>query len=252
MGPSDPVSAARKLIGPQLNYLRNPLPPGPDVCSVCRGPKQPTEVRCERCAHHRVECGVDLLADAVVPISYAIAHHNDLSQHSWTLYTYKSQRASSTGGIQRLRALFDAFIGTHAPCLARLLGGRPSHYAIVPSSSRRTAHPLREVARLRNMEHLGTSVSNGYRAQQRPRVFTPDAFEPIGRDLNGARVLIIDDTWTTGNTAQALAYRLKTAGAASVVVLLFGRWADYRRKPWKPLIDRRKDDVFDLGVCGFE
>lgn len=251
MEPGDPLAAARKLVEPQRNYLRNPLRPGRDVCPVCRGPKPPAESLCERCAHHRAECG-GLLADAVVPMSYAIAYHNDLSQHSWTLYTYKSQRARSAEGARRLRALFDVFIRTHAPCLARLLGGRPSHYAIVPSSSGRAVHPLRGIARLEGLEHLETSVSNSYRAQQSPRVFTPDAFEPLRRDLVGARVLVVDDTWTTGNTAQALAHRLKTAGAASVVVLLFGRWADYRRKSWRLLVDRRKNDVFDLRTCGFE
>jgi hypothetical protein len=252
MTPPDPFAPARRLVEAQRNYLRNPLPPGPKVCGVCRGPKNQSDDFCDRCTLHRQTCTPALLADAVVPISYAIAHHTDLSQHSWTLYTYKSRPAASSGALRKLRALFDIYIRAHATCLATLLGGRPSHYAIVPSSSGRTSHPLQQIVQLSGMSHLDSTITDGYRAQQRPRVFTPDAFEPVQEGLTGARILIIDDTWTTGNTAQALAHRFKQAGAATVVVLVLGRWANYRTDAWKPLIDTCARHLFDPDVCSFE
>jgi hypothetical protein len=175
-----------------------------------------------------------------------------LNQHSWTLYTYKSQPATSSDALQRLRALFDIYIRAHATCLARLLGDRPSHYAIVPSSSGRTSHPLQQIVQLSGMPHLDTKITDGYRAQRSPRVFAPDAFEPVNENLSGARILVVDDTWTTGNTAQALAHRFKQAGATTVVILVLGRWADYRTDTWKHLIDTCAGRLFDPNVCGFE
>jgi hypothetical protein len=39
----------------------------------------------------------------------------------------------------------------------------------------------------------------------------------------GARVLLIDDTWTTGSSAQSAAMALRRAGAHAVVTLVLGR-----------------------------
>jgi len=43
------------------------------------------------------------------------------------------------------------------------------------------------------------------------------------RPLSRARVLLLDDTWTTGSRAQSAAAALKLAGAARVVVVVLGR-----------------------------
>ncbi|MGW2492183.1 hypothetical protein ACWCV9_33910 [Streptomyces sp. NPDC001606] len=41
--------------------------------------------------------------------------------------------------------------------------------------------------------------------------------------LWGENVLLIDDTWTTGNHAQSAAASLKAAGANSVAIVVLGR-----------------------------
>ena len=41
--------------------------------------------------------------------------------------------------------------------------------------------------------------------------------------LPGARVLLIDDTWTTGSSAQSAAMALRSAGADAVVTVVLGR-----------------------------
>ena len=54
------------------------------------------------------------------------------------------------------------------------------------------------------------------------------AFEPRrGIDIQGKRILLIDDVFTTGATASACARTLKRAGAASVTLLTLAR-ADRR------------------------
>jgi orotate phosphoribosyltransferase len=43
------------------------------------------------------------------------------------------------------------------------------------------------------------------------------------RPLPGAAVLLVDDTWTTGSTAQSAAIALRSAGARSVAAVVLGR-----------------------------
>src|SRR6516165_10613114 len=57
---------------PPVLSLARPLPaPASADCEVCRGPVRPGFARCYQCGHHD-RLGRGLLADAVVPISYAI------------------------------------------------------------------------------------------------------------------------------------------------------------------------------------
>ncbi len=62
------------------------------------------------------------------------------------------------------------------------------------------------------------------------RALDPGKFSPT-RDLAGEAILLIDDTWTTGASAQGAAGALKIAGAGRVAVLVIGRhvnpeWSD--------------------------
>jgi hypothetical protein len=55
-----------------------------------------------------------------------------------------------------------------------------------------------------------------------PRIFDAEKFEPIVA-LDGEPVLLIDDMWTTGASAQSAAAALKEAGAGVVAALVVGR-----------------------------
>lgn len=248
--PASPLDDARRRLNRQLNYLRMPLAPSRTVCSVCRGPKYPAEQLCSRCTNHRAKDRASQLADSVMSISYAFQHHPQLNQHSWTLWNYKNKSSFSHDLKRQLTDLFHVFLYTHAHCISRSLGGRPDWYTTVPSSSSRVDHPLREIVRISSLERLSPVISPHYSA--RDRQFQPDtAFHALKRDLSGSRGLIVDDTWVTGNTVQALAHRLKQDGAAAVLILTLGRWADLTRPGWRPLIERAvtASPVFDVNIC---
>lgn len=92
-------------------YLRNPLPPGPGVCGVCRGPASESHVRCYPCAQH-FQAAPQGTADLVVPVSYAIKGQ----QHAHNLAAYKGWGGSST--IQaNLVALLSVFLADHGRCV---------------------------------------------------------------------------------------------------------------------------------------
>src|ERR1700727_2593687 len=95
-----------------------PTPPGsPAVCVICRGPVRPGFARCYQCGRHG-SLGPGLLADAVVPISYAVKG-TDLAADLWR---YKSWRTPSASARAGLLALLLAFLHDHGPCVWRRAG----------------------------------------------------------------------------------------------------------------------------------
>jgi hypothetical protein len=211
----------RGAVAAQAGLLHPPLPPGPGVCAACRGPAHPDYLRCFHCGLH-AEGAPGLLADAVVPVSYAMK--GDKLAHN--LWIYKSALAGAGPARAALKALLLVFLRDHCGCAWRLAGGgAPTHLAVVPSTRGRPGpHPLQAVVApsfALPWAHLAI------RARPEP----PDADD---RDLNldlftasqrlpHARVLLLDDTWTTGSRAQSATAALKLAGATRVVVVVLGR-----------------------------
>jgi hypothetical protein len=156
----------------------------------------------------------------VVPVAFAIKG----GSHAQCLWQYKSVRLTAeTVGRAALtvRALLLVFLHDHGPCLWRAAGiPGPTHLAVVPTARGRPGtHPLRALI----AEHL-----TGPWAELRPRPggeqvrdLDPGRFRAAA--LPGARVLLIDDTWTTGSSAQSAAMALRRAGADAVVTVVLGR-----------------------------
>ena len=55
------------------------------------------------------------------------------------------------------------------------------------------------------------------------RYFDPDRYA-TARRLDGESVLLIDDTWVSGSSAQSAAAALRNAGASRVGCVVIGRW----------------------------
>jgi hypothetical protein len=55
------------------------------------------------------------------------------------------------------------------------------------------------------------------------RYFDPGRYAAVRR-LNGQSLLLIDDTWVTGSSAQSAAAALREAGAVHVACVVIGRW----------------------------
>src|ERR1700758_1030695 len=96
-------------------------PGGPDLCAVCRGPARPGCARCYQCARHELLLGPGLLADAVMPISYAVKG----TAFAADLWRYKSWLAPSAAARMSLLALLLAFLHDHGACAWRQ-GGMPA------------------------------------------------------------------------------------------------------------------------------
>ncbi|WP_255564786.1 phosphoribosyltransferase family protein [Candidatus Mycobacterium methanotrophicum] len=65
----------------------------------------------------------------------------------------------------------------------------------------------------------------------------------------GKRVLLVDDTWTSGTSMQSAAAALKRAGAASITGLCVTRWLSWSWIEHVPLLQRVTATAFDPFSC---
>ena len=210
--------------------------PAPD-CAVCRGPLRPGFARCYQCDRHTL-LGHGLLADAVVPISYAIKG----TPYADALWRYKSlpvpppPAPPSAAARASILALLLAFLSDHGPCVWQRAGMPPPDcLAVVPTGAGRPGpHPL-----------LGL-ISPYLRLPNCPLALRPgrqgrdldlDRFQVLGRPA-GAGVLLLDDTWVSGASAQSAAAALKLAGARHVAVVVLGRHINPGDRTSAPLLGR--------------
>lgn len=163
-----------------------------------------------------------LLADAVAPIGYAVRGEplaDDLRR-------YKSERAAAAevaAAAARLRELLGGFLADHGRSVwaAAGMSGGPSAVAVVPSGQGRPgAHPL--VGLVRSCVALPM-----VRLSIAPREIHTRGVNPgwvrVGDPVGGADILVVDDTWVSGGSAQSTAAALKLAGARRVAVVVLGR-----------------------------
>jgi hypothetical protein len=223
--------------------LWSPLPPGDGCCPVCRGPSQRGYPRCYQCAMHQAEAP-GWLADLVVPISYAPKG----GDHYTRLCRYKTDAPDAAVARAVLRALLLTFLREHGPCLWPRAGmPPPARLAVVPSGQGRPGpHPLAGL--LAPLLALAPA----------PLAIRPD--ETLGRSLNPARfraspsvagqsVLLVDDTWVSGSSAQSAAVALRLAGARQVAVVVLGRHVDPADPRSARLLARMEAGGYDGSVC---
>jgi hypothetical protein len=218
----------------QTPHLSAPYPGGRGLCAACRIPVRPANVYCYQCRQH-AETLPGLLADVVVPICYAAKG----GPHARNLWLYKSARPGARCAQAALRALLIVFLRDHGPCVWRSAGiAGPSHLAVVPSGRGRAGpHPLRLLA--------GSCLARpwvpvGLRLRDEPGTRDLDADRFSAPPVPGADVALLDDTWTTGASAQSACAALRLAGARSVTVIVLGRHvaanarpaADTAFRPW--------------------
>jgi len=191
--------------------------PGPGVCATCRGPARRGFARCFHCGLH-AETAPGLLADVVAPVACAPKG----SRLATDLWLYKSERTGSREAGVALLAMLLVFLHDKAPGLWRAGDSVPTCACVVPSGRGRPGpHPLQALVHgcLALPWAALVTLPGG---DSWARALDPGRFR-APRPLNGAAVLLLDDTWTSGGTAQSAAVALKRAGARWVAVVVLGR-----------------------------
>jgi hypothetical protein len=237
------MPSVSELTAPYGNFMLGPRR-GPDVCDVCFNFTNGYD-RCYACTHG------ERWLDVLCPISYSISRE----QLHHTLKGYKRFRGEIGRRLTvELAAVLWRFLAAHEGCVATAAGTpRFDLVTTVPSGSaeRDEHHPLRQIVgelvastRERHERLLRRSAAivpiRGFQAQR---------FECV-RPLQGASILLIDDTWTTGANGQSAACALRSAGAGSVAAVVIGRFLN---RDWHEN-DRRLRGItrpFDWSRCAF-
>jgi predicted amidophosphoribosyltransferase len=190
---------------------------GPEVCSTCFNFTNGFD-RCYACTQNEPQLAV------VAPISYSVAHE----QLHHALAHYKRSRTPAARRLTvELAAVLWRHLSEHERCIADAANvDRFEVVTTVPSGDqqRDEKHPLPQIAG----ELVGPTRDRYERLLARteietaPRRFDRQKFTAV-KSLNGEAVLLIDDTWTTGSSAQSAAAALKLAGAGTVAAVVIGR-----------------------------
>lgn len=204
----------------------------PGVCSVCRTGVSEGFEDCRSCGEHQHRLDVRVLA-----ISMS-AHGEFLHRH---LRRYKDGNADERRLFtRRLAALLELFLRHHSDCL----GGSFAQVATVLSKNRDAPRAIvNQLSRFRGLQNpLRYQIgSNGL-----PH-FTAT------RSIAGQRVLLFDDTFTSGQSIFG-AYRvLEEVGAQVVGPLVIGRHFHPESSEWpnhKKLMKCLKQTPWSVQACG--
>jgi hypothetical protein len=196
------------------------------TCRTCRGPVQAGFARCYQCDLAHARCA-GLLADVVAPVAYAVKG----GRLAGDLWRYKSGAAGATEAGARLAAMLARFLREHSDQVWRAAGmiAGPGLAAVVPSGQGRPgAHPLAGiVASCVDVPIVPLSTAPGATARARGLADGVAAgWLTVGGAVAGADVLLVDDTWVSGASAQSAAAALKAAGARRVALVVIGRHVD--------------------------
>ena len=193
------------------------------ACRTCRGPVGAGYAQCFQCDLASREAP-GLLADAVVPIAYAVKGGDLARDLRW----YKSGRDDAAQARERLQEMLATFLCSRGESVWRVAGmaGAPTAVAVVPSGQGRPGdHPLLRVVRAVTAPLPVVPLCIRPEGAARGRAVSAEWLRVAGR-VAGLDMLLVDDTWVSGASAQSAAVALKLAGAARVAVVVLGRHID--------------------------
>lgn len=205
--------------GTYESAMRN-VPPAKQgaICATCRTFIGGNYASCLACSRQPA------LLDAVVPITYS----EHLGQIHDALRGYKDGVPQvQSYAMPRLAAILWRFLARHEDCVGRAAGAPTFDIVTTVPSSTMAADERRSnfrtivgwcrpvAARYERVLAATDAVPSG-------RAFADYRYE-TAHEIDGAAVLLLDDTWVSGGHAQSACASLKGAGASIVALVVIGR-----------------------------
>lgn len=215
---------------------------------MCHGSPTPGWRRCWSC--NKVTAQVSKPCRKVLPMSlYQVPG----PLHS-CLRNYKDYQPGGTmSGPTVVQRSLAKFIELHASCIAG--DGQWDLVVVVPSSTNRQGeHPLHVAL---SYLAVGDTNTSGLLTCTQPGLVghctASDRAFSVRGDVAGAKVTVLDDTWTTGARAQSVASSLALSGAHVLAIVVVGRVISPRfalrtSVAWKAAARER----FNLSKCCLE
>jgi predicted amidophosphoribosyltransferase len=245
------VATAADITDPLIRTYTRVLPVQPGICDICHGAPGAGWERCWSCAHAIGQ--VSRPVELVLPISLTEL----LGQLHHVLRSYKRDDYPSAVRDRfrvQISALLARFLATHGRCIRIAAGQEWDCITIVPSSQGRVGtHPLESVMQVfgslrdqyRPLLAAGSQPAGHNRASDEAYVLTSD--------VQGLRVLLVDDTFTSGARVQASASALNLGGARVVAAVPIGRVINPGfNAESAAVLAKAREKPFDFGVCGLE
>lgn len=242
------MAGAAPYTDPYL-HTYTPVPAaGPGVCPVCRSGPRPGYAVCRSCTEvmRQVRCPTR----NVVPISLYT-----LDSQLWHVLRYYKDGSGRSAELLALQvaAIIARFTARHLRCVAGLLGGDPEVVTSVPSTRaepRAGGHPLEAaIARVGSLApRYAPLLARG--PEHADHNLGDDSAFTVPRRLQGERVLVVDDTLTTGARLQSAVSALRLGGASAAAAVVVGRvidpdWNDNCRRIWS----QARATAFSFGQC---
>ncbi len=205
----------RALTDPYLDTF-TPVPPVADgICDVCHGAPNPGFSRCLSC--QRTTSQVRRPLTRVVPITLCAR----MGPTHYLLRKYKDGPPELRRRLMpRVAALLARFLQQHGRCI----GGWDAITSVPSSIGRPGQHPLAEAISM--VPALADSYRALLEAGVRPAghlTAADDAFA-ASTSVTGRRILLVDDTFTSGAGVQSAASALQAAGATIPAAVVVGRY----------------------------
>jgi predicted amidophosphoribosyltransferase len=214
-------------------HLVPPPSDAPDVCPRCRGWRPLRHEKCWNCA--QVESRLTRPCFKVIPISL---YRKPSQLRDWVKYYKRGHEQYHPEFEGMLAAILGRFLLQHGRALSYMVGGFDD-IAVVPSTTRRNPHPL---------TRLGEQLPHPHGSRFRQLLTRASA--PVGHNVmsdeafralpyaTGRRLLLLDDVYTSGATAQSAASTLQLAGAKVTAILVLARrinpeFSDEARQVWE-------------------
>jgi len=245
------VATVEEITDPYVAAFTPPPAAGTGVCDICHNAPSQGFKRCWSCA--QTTATVTHPVELVVPISFY--------RLGAQLYTVLSSYKRSPDAAVRAQlativaATLSRFVAAHGDHIRETAGDDWDILTIVPSKDtgdgphalataiglsgrlRKRFEPLLEPLEPETISRANASDS-GYRA---------------ARDLHGERVLLVDDTFTSGATLQSAASALALGGAKVIAGLVIGRVIHPGFSPEMGELWAKQSALpFDFDVCCLE
>ena len=180
----------------------------------------------------------------VVPIAYAVKG----GRHATSLWRYKSGGPAAAAARASLRALALVFLRDHGACIWRQAAMPPPRWLALPPSGQGRPGVARWPGCCGRPWPAPGAADPAAEASTWAGRSTRGSSGP-GARLAGASVLLIDDTWASGASAQSAAVALRVAGARHVAVMVLGRHIDPADARSRPLCSGPASMRYDPRRC---
>jgi predicted amidophosphoribosyltransferase len=194
-----------------------PIPfDGPDVCPICRGWRHARWSLCSNCLE--TESVLLKICRRVIPMTL----YSRPSVLRDALTHYKSVESSEPCSRRMISLLVRRYALEHSRCLQELVGGFSVVCPVPSSDPHKQMHPLQELlppdlfgVPMANLLRRGTGELGHRKMSDRAYV--------VQRHTTVGRVLLLDDVYTTGASAQSAAASLSLAGTSVAGILVVAR-----------------------------